>query len=88
MSVHKKKEDVLGRLSKVEGHVRAIAKMVEANRDCPAVLLQIGAVEAALRRITGIVLEDHIETCVAKAIREGRGREAVNELTDAVARLL
>jgi len=88
MSVHKKDEEVLERLSKVEGHVRAIAKMVQANRDCPAILLQIGAVEAALRRITGIILEDHIETCVAKAIREGRGREAVNELTDAVARLL
>lgn len=88
MSVHKKDEEVLKRLSKVEGHVRAIAKMVQANRDCPAILLQIGAVEAALRRITGIILEDHIETCVAKAIREGRGREAVNELTDAVARLL
>ena len=88
MSVHRKSEDVLRRLAKVEGHVRAIAKMVKENRDCPAVLLQIGAVEAALGRITGIILEDHIETCVAKALREGRGKMAVQELKDAVARLL
>jgi len=72
----------------VEGHVRAIAKMVQENRDCPAVLLQIGAVEAALGKITGIILEDHIETCVARAIREGRGEKVVQELTDAVAQLL
>jgi len=88
MSVHGKREDVLRRLARVEGHVRAIAKMVQEDRECPAILLQIGAVEAALRKITGVILEDHIETCVANAIREGRGKEAVQELTDAVARLL
>jgi len=79
---------VVRRLSRVEGHVRAIARMVEENRDCPMVLLQIGAVEAALRKITELVIEDHIKTCVAEAIRDGRRDKAVQELTDAIARLL
>jgi DNA-binding FrmR family transcriptional regulator len=62
--------------------------MVQENRDCPTILLQIAAVQSALGKITEIILEDHIETCVAKAIREGRGEKAVQELKEAVARLL
>jgi len=88
LSVHKKSEEVLKRLARVEGHVRGIAKMVEEDRDCPAILLQIAAVQSALNKVSQIVLEDHIETCVARAIREGHGEEAVQELREAVARLL
>jgi DNA-binding FrmR family transcriptional regulator len=88
MSVHRKSEDVLRRLARVEGHIRGIAKMVQENRDCPTILLQIAAVQSALDKITEIILEDHIETCVAKAIREGRGEKAVQELKEAIARLL
>jgi len=88
MSVHKSSEDVLRRLARVEGHTRGIAKMVQENRECPTILLQIAAVQSALGKITEIILEDHIETCVAKAIREGRGEKAVQELKEAVARLL
>lgn len=88
MGIHRKSEDVLRRLARVEGHVRGIAKMVQEDRDCPAILLQIAAVQSALSKVSQIVLEDHIETCVAKAIREGHGEEAVKELREAVARLL
>jgi DNA-binding FrmR family transcriptional regulator len=88
LRVHKKSEEVLKRLARVEGHVRGIAKMVEEDRECPAILLQIAAIQAALNKVSQIVLEDHIETCVAKAIREGQGEEAVQELREAVARLL
>ena len=88
MSIHRKSEDILKRLARAEGHVRGIAKMVQEDKDCPAILLQIAAVQSALNKISQIMIEDHIETCVAKAIREGRGKEAVQELKDAVARLL
>lgn len=88
MSIHKKNEDIIKRLSKVEGHVRGIAKMVQEDKDCPSILLQIAAVRSALSKISQIMLEDHIETCVAKAIKEGRGEAAVQELKEALARLI
>jgi len=88
VSTHKKSEDIIKRLAKVEGHVRGIAKMVKADKDCPAVLLQIAAVQSALGKISQIMLDDHIETCIAKAIKEGRGEAAVQELKDAIARLI
>ena len=82
MSVHRKSKDILNRLAKVEGHVRGISKMVQEDKDCPAILLQIGAVQSALGKISQIMLEDHIETCVAQAIQEGRGDAAVQELKE------
>ncbi len=88
MAVHKKSEDILKRLARVEGHVRGIAKMVQEDKDCPAVLLQIAAVQSALSKISQIILEDHIETCVAEAIEEGRGEAAIQELKEALARLI
>ena len=87
MSVHKRREDVIKRLARIEGHVRGVKRMVEADKDCPSILLQIVAVRAALGKVSQIVLEDHIETCVVKAVQEGRGDEAIKELRDAIARL-
>ena len=88
MSVHRKSEDIMKRLARVEGHVRGIAKMVQEDKDCPAILLQIAAVQSALSKVSQIMLEDHVETCVAKAIKEGRGEAAVQELKEAFARLI
>jgi len=88
LSVHRQSAEVVQRLAKVEGHVRGIAKMVQEDRECPAILLQIAAVQSALSKVSQIVLEDHIETCVARAIQEGRGEEAVQGLREAIARLL
>ena len=88
MSAHQKSKDILNRLARVEGHIRGISKMIQEDKDCPAILLQIAAVQSALSKISQIVLEDHVETCVAKAIKEGHGEEAVQELKDAIARLI
>jgi len=88
LSTHSKGEEVQRRLSKIGGHVRGIIKMVQEGQDCPAILLQIAAVQSALGKVSQIILEDHVESCVAKAIREGRGEEAVQDLKEAFARLL
>jgi DNA-binding FrmR family transcriptional regulator len=60
--------------------------MVEEDKECPAILLQIAAVRAALGKVSQIILEDHIETCVVKAVKEGGEDEAIKELRDAIAR--
>lgn len=86
MIVHKRRDDVIKRLARIEGHVRGVKRMVELDKDCPAILLQIAAVRAALGKVSQIILEDHIETCVVKAVKEGREDEAIMDLRDAVAR--
>ncbi len=88
MSVHKKREDVIKRLARIEGHLRGVRRMVEEDKSCPEVLLQLAAVRAALDKVSRLVFEDHVETCVSKAIKEGTGESAVAELKEALARFL
>ena len=76
------------RLAKIEGHVRGIRRMIEENKECPEVLLQLVAVRAAIDKVSRIVLEDHMKTCVAQAVRDGKGEKAMLELKDALMKFL
>jgi DNA-binding FrmR family transcriptional regulator len=86
LEVHAKRDDVIRRLARIAGHVNGVKRMVEDDKDCPAILLQMVAVRAALDKVSQIILEDHIETCVVKAVHEGKGEEAIRDLRDAIAR--
>ena len=66
---------VVARLNRVEGQVAAIRRMVEEEKYCVDILLQVAAARAALGKIGQIVLGSHIETCVADALAEGNDRE-------------
>ncbi len=86
---HDSKKTILSRLSRIEGQVRGLAKMVEADRYCIDVVDQIRAVMAGLKKAEGELLKDHIEHCVEIAIRSGdqtAQREKVRELVDALSR--
>jgi CsoR family transcriptional regulator, copper-sensing transcriptional repressor len=77
------------RLSRIEGQVRGIARMVEDNRYCIDILTQLRAVRAALRRVEDEVLGDHVAHCVEHAIRSGDAgeqRQKVQELLEVLAR--
>jgi len=77
------KDKLLNRLSRVEGQVRGIARMVEEDRYCIDVLTQLRAVRAALSRVESEMLKDHLGHCIEAAIVGGDAdeqREKVNEL--------
>jgi DNA-binding FrmR family transcriptional regulator len=79
----------LKRLSKIEGQVRGIAKMVDEKRYCIDIITQISAVRAALRRVEEAVLKDHVGHCVEHAIASGNKaeqRQKIAELMDVLAR--
>lgn len=73
-------EKVVKRLRRIEGQVRGIQKMVEDNRYCVDVLIQVSAVQAALNKVGFSLLERHTNHCVAKAIQEGDGDASIQEL--------
>lgn len=62
------KPKVINRLNRIEGQVRGIARMVEADRYCVDVLTQLQAVRAALLRVESEVLKDHLDHCVMEAM--------------------
>ena len=64
---HKQTKAVLNRLSRIEGHVRSIKQMVEEDRDCVDVIMQLAAVRSAINKVGRVVLEDHVENCLLHA---------------------
>jgi DNA-binding FrmR family transcriptional regulator len=69
------KKQVINRLRSIEGHVRGIERMVEEESYCIDVIKQAIAVQRALERVNGIMLENHLQTCVTTAIRSEEAQE-------------
>jgi DNA-binding FrmR family transcriptional regulator len=61
--------NIINRLKSIEGHVRGIERMVDKGEYCVDVVNQILAVQRALHKVNGLVLERHLYTCVTTAIR-------------------
>lgn len=83
------KQQCSDRLKRIEGQVRGVARMVDDDRYCIDILTQIRAVQAALRGVEDIVLNDHVEHCVEGAIASGNGddqRRKVQELLSVLTR--
>lgn len=76
------KERVLHRLKIAKGQLENVMKMVEENTYCIDVLNQMHAVEKAIKQVEYIVLENHLKTCAADAIRKGNQEEAVKEVME------
>lgn len=83
----KEYKDLLNRLSRIEGQVRGIKKMVEQDAYCPEILIQVSAANAALNSFTKVLLANHIRTCVAEDIREGK-EETIDELVTVLQKLM
>jgi CsoR family transcriptional regulator, copper-sensing transcriptional repressor len=88
LTPHKKRKDVMNRLARIEGHVRGLRRMVEEDKDCPELLIQVAAVRAALNQVGRIMLEDHMETCVLEAAKEGKSEKAIAELKAALVKFI
>ena len=76
------KDAVVNRLKRIEGQVRGIQKMVEEDRYCIDILVQISAINAALKKVGFSVAERHTKHCVSDAIQTGKGYEAIDELME------
>lgn len=73
------------RLSRIEGQVRGLSKMVEEERYCIDIVTQISAVRAALRRVEEEILKDHVAHCVEHAIVSGDKTEQRKKITELMA---
>jgi len=77
--------DIVRRLKSVEGHVRGIERMVEEDVYCVDVVNQILAVQRALRKVSGLVLDRHLHSCVTHAIQgndQGAKERVLGELLE------
>jgi DNA-binding FrmR family transcriptional regulator len=76
------KGKALGRLRRIEGQVQGIQRMVEEDKYCVDILLQLAAVQGAVGQVQKLLLGQHLETSVTEAIRSGSSRDRQKRLED------
>jgi DNA-binding FrmR family transcriptional regulator len=79
-----RRENVLRRLSRIEGQVRGLARMVEEDKHCVDIMIQVAAAKSALNKVGLIVMEGHAHGCLAEAIKRGEGNKAVDALMEVI----
>ena len=83
------KVKALGRLRRIEGQVHGIQRMVEEDKSCVDVLMQLTAVQGAVEQVRKLLIGQHLEACVADAVRAGSSRDRqrkMDELLDVFSR--
>lgn len=78
------KKKLNDRMRRVEGQVRGIQNMIEEDRYCIDILVQITAVQAALKKVGFDILEDHTKGCVSSAIKSGDETASIEELMQVI----
>lgn len=72
-------DQLLRRLRRIEGQVRGVQRMIEAERDCKAVLTQLAAVSAAMRQTAALIVSDHLVECIRDELSSGGDISKVNQ---------
>jgi len=80
---HKNTKAILNRLSRANGHLESVKRMVESGKDCSEVLIQLSAVIAALNNTGKVILKDHMEHCIVDAVESG-DQTAIENLNKAI----
>ncbi len=79
--------DLINRLSRIEGQVRGIKKMIEEERYCVDILTQVSAIQSALNSFNKVLLTNHVKSCVVADIKNGN-EEVVDELCATLQKLM
>ncbi len=82
----KEQKQLINRINRIMGQLSGIKAMIEDNRYCGDILIQIGAVESALKSLGYIILQDHMETCVVEEVQKGN-LEIMEEAVELIKRL-
>ncbi|RLJ70742.1 DNA-binding FrmR family transcriptional regulator [Hydrogenivirga caldilitoris] len=80
-------KELTSRLSKIEGQIRGIQRMIQEKRSCDEILIQISAVKSALNGVATKLLEDHVQSCVKPSVEAG-DLKALEDFLEAVKKLI
>lgn len=85
MSREQAKKDIINRLRTIKGHIAGIEKMIEEDKSCDEVLLQIGAIKASMHKVGLVIMEEHAKECLIN-IEEGESvsKEKVEKVLNTI----
>ena len=81
------RKDLMNRLKRIEGQVRGVEGMLESDAYCTDILIQVSAISSALKSFNKVLLANHIKTCVADDIRNGKD-DTIDELLTTLQKLM
>lgn len=84
---HTQTKAVLNRLSRIIGHLELVKRMVADGRDCSEVLVQLAAVDSAVKSVSRVVMKDHIQHCIVDAVKDN-DTETLDKLNEAIDRFI
>ena len=84
MSRHHDTEKLCQRLNRIEGQLGGIRKMLESDKPCDEIIIQLNSAKSAIQKISQIILEDHLDHCVVEALQEGKADAQIDSLKRAL----
>lgn len=81
------KKDLSNRLSRIEGQIRGIKRMIDEDAYCPDILIQVSAATSALNSFNKVLLAEHIKGCVTNDIKEGK-EDTIDELVNVLQKVM
>ncbi len=78
----------VARLNRISGQISGVKKMIESGRDCADIMIQIAAIRAAVGQLGAMLVQDHMEECVQKAIKTKNSKALVKSLNTVMKQIL
>ena len=80
---HTETKAVLNRMARLIGHLESVKRMIEDGRDCSEILIQLSAVDSAIKSVSKIIIKDHMQHCIVDAVQSG-DEQAIENLQNAI----
>lgn len=80
---HTETKAVLNRMARLIGHLESVKRMIEDGRDCSEILIQLSAVDSAIKAVSKIIIKDHMQHCIVDAVHNG-DEQAIENLQKAI----
>lgn len=78
------KEDILNRMKKIEGQAKGIQKMIEEDKCCGDIMVQISAIRSAINRVGGLIMDRYIKECLKESLVNSKDEKDIEEIIETI----
>lgn len=80
------KEDILNRMKKIEGQAKGIQKMIEEDKCCGDIMVQISAIRSAINKVGGLIMDRYIKECLKESLKDENSNKSIEEIIETIVR--
>ena len=80
------KEDILNRMKKIEGQVKGIQKMIDEDKCCGDIMVQISAIRSAINKVGGLIMDRYIKECLKESLKDKNSDKSIEEIIETIVR--